>query len=410
MPQTSLKSAPSIHSRLPGLKAPLVWIAILAFIVLGAFVYRYGWQKELLFIIGVLLGVALYHARFGFTSAFRELLSVGQGQGLRAHMLMLAIASVLFAVIFSTGTTLTGAAPQGNVEPIGISLVFGSFLFGIGMQLGGACASGCLYRVSGGTPSFILTLIGFIAGSVWAAYHWQFWSKDLPSLPPVSLATSTGLGYGGAALLQLILFAGIVLFTYWIAKRKNPPPRKPVPTAQGWKRIIRGSWPLWVSAIVLAVLNALTLFISGQPWGITSAFALWGSKILQSFGVDVSSWVYWSGAKAKALQSPILADKTSLMDFGIIIGAFFAAAASGTFKVQKIPFKIHLASLIGGIMMGYGARLAYGCNIGSYFSGIASFSLHGWIWAIFALLGTYAGLKLRPLFGLKNPKQSDSFC
>jgi uncharacterized membrane protein YedE/YeeE len=98
------------------------------------------------------------------------------------------------------------------------------------------------------------------------------------------------------------------------------------------------------------------------------------------------------------------------MDFGIILGAFFAAAVSGTFRVQKIPFKIYLASLIGGVMMGYGARLAYGCNIGSYFSGIASFSLHGWIWAIFALLGTYVGLKLRPLFGLKNPKPTDSFC
>jgi hypothetical protein len=234
--------------------------------------------------------------------------------------------------------------------------------------------------------------------------------KDLPALPPISLATSTGLGYGWATIIQLALFGLITLITYWIAKKKNPPLRKPVPTAQGLKRIIRGSWPLWVSAIILAVLNALTLFISGQPWGITSAFALWGSKILQAFGVDVSSWVYWSGAKAKALHGSILGDKTSLMDFGIILGAFFAAVVSGTFRVQKIPFKIYLASLIGGVMMGYGARLAYGCNIGSYFSGIASFSLHGWIWAIFALLGTYVGLKLRPLFGLKNPKPTDSFC
>jgi len=60
--------------------------------------------------------------------------------------------------------------------------------------------------------------------------------------------------------------------------------------------------------------------------------------------------------------------------------------------------------------MGYGARLAGGCNIGAYFSGIASFSLHGWVWGVVALLGTYAGLKLRPLFGLTNPKPVDSIC
>ena len=49
--------------------------------------------------------------------------------------------------------------------------------------------------------------------------------------------------------------------------------------------------------------------------------------------------------------------------------------------------------------MGYGARLAGGCNIGAYFSGIASFSLHGWLWGVLAIAGTYAGLRLRPLFG-----------
>ena len=34
--------------------------------------------------------------------------------------------------------------------------------------------------------------------------------------------------------------------------------------------------------------------------------------------------------------------------------------------------------------MGYGARIAFGCNIGAYFGGIASFSLHGWLWGVLA--------------------------
>ena len=63
-----------------------------------------------------------------------------------------------------------------------------------------------------------------------------------------------------------------------------------------------------------------------------------------------------------------------------------------------------------GIAMGLGARLAGGCNIGAYFSGIASFSLHGWAWGVLALVGTWIGLKLRPLFGLSVPKPSDSVC
>jgi uncharacterized membrane protein YedE/YeeE len=53
--------------------------------------------------------------------------------------------------------------------------------------------------------------------------------------------------------------------------------------------------------------------------------------------------------------------------------------------------------------MGYGARLAYGCNIGAFFSGVASTSLHGWAWIAMALLGTVVGVRLRPWFHLANP-------
>jgi uncharacterized membrane protein YedE/YeeE len=68
------------------------------------------------------------------------------------------------------------------------------------------------------------------------------------------------------------------------------------------------------------------------------------------------------------------------------------------------------ASLIGGVLMGVGARLAGGCNIGAYLAGIASGSLHGWLWALAAIAGTWVGLRARTLFRLPNPKPSDSVC
>lgn len=60
--------------------------------------------------------------------------------------------------------------------------------------------------------------------------------------------------------------------------------------------------------------------------------------------------------------------------------------------------------MLGGLLLGYGARLAYGCNIGSYFSGIASGSVHGWLWIVFALAGNWAALYVRPLFDLPVPR------
>ncbi|MCK7606060.1 YeeE/YedE family protein [Geobacillus stearothermophilus] len=68
----------------------------------------------------------------------------------------------------------------------------------------------------------------------------------------------------------------------------------------------------------------------------------------------------------------------------------------------KRPTRMTIGALIGGLMMGYGARLAFGCNIGAYFGGIASFSAHGWAWFVFAFLGSLIGVKLRPYCAYKN--------
>lgn len=359
----------------------------------------------------MLLGYTLLHARFGFTSAFRRLASVGNGQAIRSHMLMLAVAVTLFAPILAFGYSFFGGGVSGYVAPLGVSLLVGAFLFGIGMQLGGGCcASGTLYAVGGGRTVMFITLLFFIVGSTIGAYHLPFWTEDLPAFEPVSLATSTGLGYGGAWALSIALFGLITWITIIIEKKRKPPKMAPVPSTKGWKRIFRGSWPLFAAAIALAVLNALTLMTRGTPWGVTSAFALWGSKILMFFGVDVASWGYWQGANEAALQSSIFADSTTVLNLGVILGAFLASAAGGLFKFTSINLKNVAAAVIGGLLLGYGARLAFGCNIGAYFGGIASFSLHGYIWGILALAGTFVALYIRPLFGLSVPKSKDSFC
>ena len=383
---------------------------IVGFILLVYLSITQTTAQPLLFAIGLLLGYTLFHARFGFTSAFRRLMSVGNGQAMRSHMLMLAVAVTLFAPILAYGTTIFGGSVAGYVSPVGVSLLVGAFVFGIGMQLGGGCASGTLYAVGGGRSVMFITFIFFVIGATIGAYHLPFWTEEMPSFAPFSLATSTGLGYSGAWVLSLILFALIAWVTLVVEKKTKAPKMAPVPTESGLRRIFRGSWPLFAAAIVLAILNALTLLTRGQPWGITSAFSLWGSKIASNFGVDVANWGYWQGANAAALNASIFADSTTVMNIGIIIGAFIASAAGGLFKFTQITLGNFAASVIGGLMMGYGARLAFGCNIGAYFGGIASFSAHGYIWGIMAMAGTFLALYLRPLFGLSVPKSNDSVC
>jgi uncharacterized membrane protein YedE/YeeE len=373
---------------------------------------RYGLARAGLFGLGLLLGVALFHARFGFVSAWRQLVAVGQGRGLQAHALMIGTASLLFAPILARGEGFGGVATGGYVAPITLGLFAGAALFGVGMQLGGACASGTLYATGSGHVPVFITLGGFIGGSVLGVATVQWWrpggTLGIVFSEPVSFAAR--YGWAGGVAVNLTLLAAIALVAELVRRRRVPPPIQPVPSAQGVARVLRGSWPLWVGALVLAGLNALVLLTSGRPWGVTGAFRLWGSKLVAATGLaDPASWPGWAGSPA--LEQSILLDNTSVTNLGIVFGALIAAGLAGTFELHRAtPRNVVAAHSAGGIMMGYGASMAFGCNIGAYFSGIASFSLHGWLWGLSALAGTWVGLRLRPLFGLTNPKPSDSVC
>src|SRR5271170_4820344 len=379
------------------------WVVILASAVLGAGAIALGdaytWRQGALFLLGGALGLVLYHALFGFTSAWRVFITDGRGAGLRAQMLMLAVAVLLFFPTLAHGT-LFGQPVHGEYGVVGVSVIVGAFLFGLGMQLGCGCASGTLYTAGGGNSRMLVTLAFFIIGSALGAWHLPWWSAT-PNVGPISLISAWG--WAPALAVSLAGFAAIATLTVVIERRTHGALRDGGATARhGWRRFLQGPWPLLAGAVALALGNFATLYLAGRPWGITSAFALWGSKIFAAAGVDVASWGYWHSAeRAKQLQDSVFADITSVMDFGIILGALLASGLAGKFHPGwKVPARSLIAAVIGGLLLGYGARLAYGCNIGAYFSGIASSSVHGWLWLVAAFAGSVLGTYLRPWFGL----------
>ncbi|HEY1722259.1 MAG TPA: YeeE/YedE family protein [Magnetospirillaceae bacterium] len=363
----------------------------------------YGWHQGALFLVGGGLGIALYHALFGFTSAWRVFIADRRGAGLRAQMVMLAVAVVLFFPLIAQGSFF-GQPVKGEYGAVGISVIVGAFLFGLGMQLGGGCASGTLYTAGGGNTRMFVTLAAFIFGSAVGAAHLPWW-QTTPSFQPVSLVKDLGLW--PALILNLAALAAIAAVTVWAERRRHGKlVGNMTGNTRGWRTLLYGPWPLVWGAVGLAIGNFLTLILAGRPWGITSAFALWGSKFAMLGGMDVDHWGYWvAPARNQALHASVFSDITSIMDFGIMLGALLASGLAGKFSPQwKVPARSLIAAVVGGLMLGYGARLAYGCNIGAFFSGIASSSLHGWLWFASALLGSIVGTRLRPLFDLTVEK------
>lgn len=356
-------------------------------------------RQGALFLIGGGLGAALYHGSFGFTGGWRRMLVERRGRAMRAQMLMIAVAAAGMIPLIAAGS-LGGQALVGAVAPVGVSVLVGAALFGLGMQLGGACGSGTLFTVGGGSARMLVTLAFFILGALVGTAHLPWW-LGLPSLPPIDLGERFGTG---AALLLTLSGLGLVALATVAVERRAHGRLEPEPGPRrgGWSWLLLGPWPLAGAGLVLALLNIATELVAGHPWSITYGFGLWGAKIAGAVGVPVASWTFWTWpAQATALRAPVLADATSVMNFGIILGAGLAAALAGKFAPKAgLPFRSLAAAAIGGMLMGYGARLSFGCNIGALFSGIASGSLHAWLWFAAAFAGSALGVWLRPFFGL----------
>lgn len=355
-----------------------------------------------IYIVAGVLGLALYQAHYGFTSSWRHFIEARKSDGIRAQMLLFLIVNILYLPLLIHGSFL-GHKVGGYVSPVGLSLVVGAFLFGVGMQIADGCASGTLYHTGGGDPRGVLTVVGFVVGSLLGTINFTWW-MNTPHLQPISFLQT--FGYAGGFAFNVLLMA-IVFIVVAVMERRRYGKLAPL-TGEGFslKTIFRGPWSWIGGSIVLALGNAAILILSGKPWGVTSAFALWGGKIAQGVGIPVTNWGYWqTKANVAALHGNIFHDVTTVADIGVMLGALLAAGLAGGFPkryFRRFPARMVLAAILGGVVMGYGARIAFGCNIGAYFSGVASFSLHGWAWAVFAFIGSLIGVKLRPWFAYSS--------
>lgn len=376
-------------------------IAGLAAVALAAALVA-GPRQAAAALIGAAGGLALYHASFGFAGGWRRMAAEGNGRGIRAQLMLIALMTPA-----SLGLIASGHA-SGWVVPAGIGLVTGAALFGIGMQLAGGCGSGTLFTVGGGSVRMLVVLACFVAGSLAGTAHVPWWNA-LPALPPVSLPAAVGTL---PAILGILAACALLAALTRVAERgRHPTPAAAAPAANmpgrsGW---LRGPWPPWAGAAALALVSVATLAVIGRPWGITSAFALWGAKAGLAMGLPVDTWSYWSGGRLPSLAAPVLADTTSVMDFGTMLGALAAAGLAGRFAPDARISAPDLATAIaGGLLMGYGARLSSGCNIGALLGGITSGSLHGWVWFAAAFAASTLTVRARLAVAARMPQNAPS--
>jgi len=378
---TTTLSSPAAD--VPRLDWPFLLAAVLGTAVLVALVVLDGQPASAALIVGgFALGAAFLKTEFSFTAAWRRFLVKGEAGGLLAALLLIAVAACVIVPVAALAPGFGGA-----IAPIGPSLVIGAFVFGIGMQLGNGCGSGTLYTAGGGSGRMLITLALFIVGSVIGSLHLPAFLA-LGGVDPILASNYFGPWGGLAATLASIAVAAFIIAAIARARGASFKPR-----------------PLLVIGAIVIGLLCIGVFLAGHhPWSVTFGFTVWGAKIAALAGFDFSNAEFWQWPGPKrALAESVLSDTSSLTDFGMILGAMAAAAATKPFaRTAWPPMGSLLAAAVGGLLMGWGARIGFGCNIGAFLGGVASGSLHGWVWFGAALGGCMIGIRLRPLFGLSG--------
>ena len=384
------------------------WITRLVLVLIGlsgvlAVTLATGIRQGLLTLIGIGFGAVLQGARFGFTTGWRDFIEHRNPQGLWAQMLLLVLAAGLtLPLIAGSGGELVGA-----LAPLTISLVLGAFLFGAAMQLADGCGSGTLYKAGAGAPLSFAVLPTFAIGSFVGASHQPGWIA-LGGLPAIDL-----LQYGWpTALAVTVIGCGTVAALAGRAARR-PLPSNPAAEMQQLARAAvasfvaqpvsssagaTGGWARrwWIGAVLLAALYLIHMVVAGQPWGIVYGIGIWGAKLFSVFGWSPVGDPFWGAAPhAARLAEPLLADVTSVTNLGLIFGALAASRWNGTASFKTPSGKRLLAACVAGLVMGYSSRMAFGCNVGAYLGGIASASVHGWVWFALAFAGSILGVRIR---------------
>lgn len=161
-----------------------------------------------------------------------------------------------------------------------------------------------------------------------------------------------------------------------------------------WESVFVRLWHPTVAAVFVGLLSAFYFGLTGTVWAVTGEFTRIGGHMLHMLGVDTSSWSYLTLLKFDPQQPPWQRTDGWIV-FGMLLGALISALFANNFKVRVPVQKRRLVQgFFGGILAGFGARLAMGCNLAAFFTGIPQFSLHSWLFMLGTMIGSYFGVKI----------------
>ena len=156
--------------------------------------------------------------------------------------------------------------------------------------------------------------------------------------------------------------------------------------------IFQRHWNPYVVLLIAGLLSAVYFSLTSSVWAVTGEFTRLGGDILLLLGVNAADWQYYGMV---GLQGSTWSRPDGWIIWGMFIGALMMVLLSNSFKIRMPQQKRrYVQGFVGGIIAGFGARLALGCNLAAFFTGVPQFSFHAWIFIVATGVGTFFGAKL----------------
>ncbi|MDT2604305.1 YeeE/YedE family protein [Enterococcus dongliensis] len=396
-------------------------IVLVLIIAYGLFTSTQAVELPVFLIAGLAIGYVFTRSRFGFAGGIKSLFYGGNSQLAVSLLILLGVTAFLTTGIqwqaASQGavSAYLASAKQAiipgsaSVELTNIGTIIGGAIFGSGMLLAGGCASGTLTDFGEGEGHAIITLPFFIIGSPLGL--WLSGKLDASAIGKIGgeYYLPTYFGYIGSFIFLLVFLGILYLVIRAYQKHRQQAGlainqttyaefEKSLETSNTqvnlYHRLFIQRWSFTTAALLTSIIAAFIIITTGKSWGVTSAFTLQGTQLLHALGFSLNDPVF-AAINLKIQQGGFLVDGSSVRNLGIVLGSLVAFLLAGRFHFK---FNFHLKDsatyALGGLFMGVGARLAKGCNIGALYSGITNYSVHGYIFLIFLVIGSVITLSI----------------
>lgn len=374
-------------------------LAVLAGLAI-AVVLLGGGKIGISLVLGALFGLVLQRSRFCFLCHARDFLITGDGKGVVAILVALAVGTLGYYVILTTWLPDPAGGrlpPDAHIGPVGPVLAVAAFVFGVGMAISGSCISGHLYRLGEGSPTAPFALIGTLAGFGLGFLTWNtlyVWSL---ATAPVTWLPS----YTGYPLWLFLQLAALAVLAIVIALRsKVSAPAEAAKNGESalqhaTRRIFKDRWPATVGGAAVGVLAAVAYF-KVQPLGVTAALGSTSRTALASLGAlpeTLHGLDGFAGCRT-ALVSGLSPNGAFVI--GLVLASFAAALVAGQFTPSRPTIVQAVRGLGGGILLGWGAMTAIGCTVGTLLSGTIAGATSGWVFLFASFTGVALTLRLLP--------------